>query len=105
MTERIVHPEVAEALSNARDLTEKWQTALEDIDQLALGRRSDDGDIQIQVNSRGQLINCFLRPGAFDRRKPHQVAAEINRLLADATAAAADEVQRIFTGSHEPATT
>ncbi|KXO94314.1 hypothetical protein [Tsukamurella pseudospumae] len=92
-----VHPAVRQTLDITRDVIDLLQSAREEALASQAGVLNDDGDIAVNVDHRGALVNVWFKPGVLDRKRPARVAAEINALLATAGDASIAKSQQLIT--------
>lgn len=96
MAGRAVHPVVLRTLDVAREVIELLRAAEEQAAAVQFGARHGDGEIAVRVDDRGTLTEVWLRPGVMDRRRPAEIAAEINVLLGTLAGSGAHQARHIL---------
>ncbi|KXO94302.1 hypothetical protein AXK61_23795 [Tsukamurella pseudospumae] len=83
-----VHPVVQRTLDIADAGRDRIGEVCEGAEAARHGTANKDGDIAVQVNFRGELVDLWLKPGVLDVKRPGRIATEIAALIAEATATA-----------------
>ena len=96
----VIHPDVRDALEYADTVQDHLLGALDKMRELTSERLSDDRTIAVKVDSAGQLVDLWFKPGLLDRRPARDIAREVTRLVAAAGAASAAAVADLFAQAH-----
>ncbi len=74
---------------------------IEKIKALAAERISEDRDIAVKVDMKGQLADLWLKPGVLDRKTAAEIAKEITRLVTAAGQETAEQIAELVRAAHE----
>ena len=91
-----VHPDVTAALQHTEAVKERLYAGRDKITQYVGTRTSDDKDIAIKVGAYGQLIDIWFKPGITSRKPIKDIEKQVNVLLAQACANAAETTAKIY---------
>jgi hypothetical protein len=96
----VIHPDVAAALAYADTVRNHLLDALDQLTDLTSERLSADRDIAVKVDTNGQLVDLWFKPGLLDRKTAKEISREVTRLITDAGAASAATAQKLFAQAH-----
>ncbi|GAT04566.1 hypothetical protein [Mycolicibacterium fortuitum] len=97
----VIHPDVKNTLHYADTVYDHLLKHIEKIKALAAERISEDRDIAVKVDMKGQLVDLWLKPGILDRKTAAEIAKEITRLVTAAGQETAEQIAELVRAAHE----
>jgi len=97
----VIHPDVRNALLYADTVHDHLLSHIEKMKGLIAERISEDRDIAVKVDMKGQLADLWLKPGILDRKSAAEIAKEITRLVTSAGQETAEQIADLVRAAHD----